>query len=238
MGVFVRHEPCPKCGSRDNLARYADGSAFCFGRCGYKERANRVPAFTPIEEKEDGLQLSLDLCSNFPRHVVEWLAQYDISVPEALKHGWKYDPYRNQLVFIFYDGQGSPILTQARNFREGAKKYFTDGDVQDVLPIFRSAQGDHRRILVVEDVVSAAKIARQCDAIPCLGSYLSKLKQTRLRLLGYSQMGVWLDEDKLLVARQIADEAKWVGFETKVIYTNDDPKCHNDTEIGELINGT
>ena len=29
-GVFLRHEPCPECTSRDNLARYVDGSAYCF----------------------------------------------------------------------------------------------------------------------------------------------------------------------------------------------------------------
>ena len=33
---FIQHEPCPKCGSRDNLARYTDGHAYCFG-CEYRE---------------------------------------------------------------------------------------------------------------------------------------------------------------------------------------------------------
>ena len=33
---FVAHEPCPSCGSRDNLARYDDGHGWCFG-CGYRE---------------------------------------------------------------------------------------------------------------------------------------------------------------------------------------------------------
>ncbi len=33
---FVGHEPCPKCGSRDNLARYASGRAHCHG-CGHNE---------------------------------------------------------------------------------------------------------------------------------------------------------------------------------------------------------
>ena len=28
---FVQHEPCPACGSKDNLARYTDGHGFCFG---------------------------------------------------------------------------------------------------------------------------------------------------------------------------------------------------------------
>ena len=35
---FIQHEPCPECGSRDNLARYDDGHAFCFG-CNYREKA-------------------------------------------------------------------------------------------------------------------------------------------------------------------------------------------------------
>lgn len=35
---FLSHEPCPSCGSKDNLARYTDGHAYCFG-CGHYERA-------------------------------------------------------------------------------------------------------------------------------------------------------------------------------------------------------
>lgn len=36
---LIRKEACPECGSRDNLGRYSDGHAFCFGQgCGYKER--------------------------------------------------------------------------------------------------------------------------------------------------------------------------------------------------------
>ena len=38
--VFIRHEPCPSCGSRDNLGRYSD-HAFCFG-CGHFERENNM----------------------------------------------------------------------------------------------------------------------------------------------------------------------------------------------------
>lgn len=37
--VFVRHEPCPSCRSRDNLARYSDGHGYCFG-CGYYEHGD------------------------------------------------------------------------------------------------------------------------------------------------------------------------------------------------------
>jgi len=38
---FVRHEPCPACGSRNNLARYSDGHAVCFTvDCNHYEKAN------------------------------------------------------------------------------------------------------------------------------------------------------------------------------------------------------
>lgn len=37
---MIAREPCPKCGSRDNLARYDDGHAYCFGMgCNYYEHA-------------------------------------------------------------------------------------------------------------------------------------------------------------------------------------------------------
>ena len=37
--TFIRHEPCPSCGSKDNLGRYTDGHAHCFG-CGYYEHGD------------------------------------------------------------------------------------------------------------------------------------------------------------------------------------------------------
>jgi len=35
---YLRKEPCPECGSKDNLAVYSDGHAFCFG-CSYRRPA-------------------------------------------------------------------------------------------------------------------------------------------------------------------------------------------------------
>lgn len=39
--TFIQHEPCPSCGSTDNLARYSDGHAVCFsGGCSHYERGD------------------------------------------------------------------------------------------------------------------------------------------------------------------------------------------------------
>lgn len=43
---FVRHESCPSCGSRDNLARYDDGGGYCFG-CGHYEKADGTVSDAP-----------------------------------------------------------------------------------------------------------------------------------------------------------------------------------------------
>ena len=50
---FLKHEPCPQCGSKDNLARYDDGHAHCFS-CDYREKSppkteNRIPVMPPPE---------------------------------------------------------------------------------------------------------------------------------------------------------------------------------------------
>ena len=58
---FLHKEACPKCGSRDNLARYTDGHGWCFG-CSYHEGKSmgeglEVSDFPSTESRErDGLQ--------------------------------------------------------------------------------------------------------------------------------------------------------------------------------------
>ena len=37
---FLKHEPCPECGSKDNFARYDDGHGHCFG-CGHNDQPPR-----------------------------------------------------------------------------------------------------------------------------------------------------------------------------------------------------
>ena len=238
MAVFVKHEACPQCGSRDNLGRYSDGSAWCFG-CHYTESISRSEHLhSVVQLKDDNVQLSDDLCNDFPRHVVEWLGRYDVSVGEAIKWGWKYSPGRDQLVFIFYDKEKNIACVQARNFRQGAKtKYYNQGSPAEVLPICSSPKLDkpHRTLVVVEDAVSAARIARQCDAMPCLGSYLPARKLMALKVLNYETLLVWLDSDKLKEAREIEDMAKWVGLSARTIYTELDPKEYNDTDISNFL---
>ena len=50
------HEPCPRCGSKDNLAVYDDGHAWCFTpECGYRRGKDN------IEEEETDMKLLLNM---------------------------------------------------------------------------------------------------------------------------------------------------------------------------------
>lgn len=49
--VFIGKEPCPACGSRDNLGRYSDGHGHCFG-CGHYEHSGTADPSTPSTRTE------------------------------------------------------------------------------------------------------------------------------------------------------------------------------------------
>lgn len=52
MAAFVRHEACPNCGSKDNLAVYSDGSYFCFSHCGYKSVSEEFKEQNPRQQSK------------------------------------------------------------------------------------------------------------------------------------------------------------------------------------------
>ena len=55
---FLYHEPCPSCGSKDNLGRYADGHGYCFG-CQYYEHGDGEAGAQETRRQGLGL-LSID----------------------------------------------------------------------------------------------------------------------------------------------------------------------------------
>lgn len=57
MGQFKHREECPQCGSKDNLARYEDGTAHCFGSgCDYQEQNTRAKLTPKSRQKEPTIE--------------------------------------------------------------------------------------------------------------------------------------------------------------------------------------
>ena len=85
--------------------------------------------------------------------------------------------------------------------------------------------------------IKSAKLigsARQCDAMPVLGSHVSNAKLYGLSKL-YRDVFFWLDSDKLKESRNAAERARLVGINSNVIYTELDPKEYDDVFISEKI---
>lgn len=250
MGKFVKHSPCPRCGSRDNLATYHDGSGYCFG-CGFVIKSRVSPYVT--EENGQGTRESNllaekmpgDDCVQYGLSAQAWARSFDVKVEELLARRVSYSPSQDRLFFNFYDAEGNRIFSQARNFSPLAKsKYWTVGKADDVLPIYYSTRIEEakiqdgisktRELVITEDCLSAIKIARQSDAMPALSSDLSLTKLKRLARL-YGAFLVWLDGDMFHKSQRICRRLQLLGCEAKPIYTPLDPKCYDDETIRNVL---
>ena len=127
---LVRKEPCPSCGSRDNLARYEDGHAYCFGiGCGHYEPPNEeyinreyimeVPTKRVGEIVERGTygaisdrRISQDICRKFGV-TIEYDTEGNIS-----KHHYPY-----------YSGTELNSKVAQKTRVVGSKQFFSEGDM-------------------------------------------------------------------------------------------------------------
>lgn len=233
MARFTGHEPCPRCGSRNNLARYDDGSAFCFG-CRYSERRTTInyePTVKPAIRRTGSDILG--------EPAIEWLRKFNLTVSDLPTGLLSWDERTSQAIFEFRDKDGLVCCTQARNFsseRAAHRKYDNVGSAYEAFPLF--TKEDHtqcRTVVITEDPLSAIKVSRQVDAIPCLGTNFPVHKITELRNRGYQRVVVWLDSDKWREGRDIADKCKWIGLSATTLLTELDPKCYDDLTIRKYL---
>jgi len=250
MSKFVKHEACPKCGSRDNLARYSDGSAWCFG-CHYRERGDRSPFVGERDRQTEtstnrngghnGLQLPDDVTNILGNPASEWLAQYSIPMESCLRAGFCWSPFWEQLLMPFYDEDGNLCCIQAKNFnpkRASKAKYYNTGEKSESRTIYGADTSGNRGssgvLVLTEDAVSALKVSAVADAKPLLGTSIPREQIAGFKPL-YNRLVVWLDADKWREGRAIADQAKLLGMETKTLLTDKDPKEYSVEDIKGLI---
>ena len=221
---------CQNCGSSDAKGLYDDGSSFCFsckhvesGKPWLKHEKASTTAKTPPD----------DLTTHFSRDAVGWLSKSGIDLGTLIKHGVRYSPSRNQIVFTW----PKTDVWQARNVSPEARvRYFTSGNHDNVLLCYYCGSVPDRLVLT-EDALSAIKIATSgphCDAMPLLGSHLQTKKMQALKRL-YKQVDVFLDEDKFKDACKISNKLQAFGLESKVYLDKRDPKHIPYDELKEIL---
>lgn len=115
---FVEHEPCPKCGSQDNLARYTDGHGFCFG-CQYYEHGDDTQESVVKDNKME-----------FIEGDVSPLNKRKLTQETVEKWGYKQGTYKGKKVHLanYRDIQGNLV---AQKVRFPNKDFLFIGDTQN-----------------------------------------------------------------------------------------------------------
>lgn len=115
---FVRHEPCPSCGSKDNLARYTDGHGFCFGCNHYESGSCNQIATTPNKR------------TNMIDVTFSPLKKRGITEDTCRVWGYGVGEYNGQNVQVAQYYKDGTIVAQKLRFP--SKDFVTLGDFKDV----------------------------------------------------------------------------------------------------------
>jgi hypothetical protein len=234
--VFSHHEPCPKCGSKDNLGVWMDGHKYCFG-CRYYEASpesiENLKRKITMENNNKNANDSIDsscFSSTIPREPLLWLRKYGLSDTELLHYGILWNTATQSIVFpVRRDGE--IVFTNERYFGNNPHhpRYISHGNKRNALFCINN-KSTPKTIIVVEDYVSAIKVGRFATALPLLGCQIAEgsLKWLSERC---NKLRVWLDRDKASESLREAAKASQYIRDCRSIITELDPKEYSNNYI-------
>lgn len=236
----IRNEPCPECRKRgqdhhgDNLGVFSDGHTHCWS-CGHGSRSKRT-IITSTTKPETNLCIPDDSEPYIPTVALDWIKQYGITQVELLNNHVLYSESRDLLVFPYF-GRGTHDLLgwQGRYFGSNPRhpKWFTKGYIKDFIKQVNTRDSDV--VVYVEDIISAIKVGRQYCAVPIFGSHIPRTHSIRLNKLGYQQFLIWLDPDKYREAHKFCNEIRTLGFASRVVRSDLDPKFYDNDEVNKYV---
>lgn len=223
---FIRHEACPKCRERgkdkagDNLGVYENG-AFCYA-CGHREVRHDSEKPPNEESKVRTIkELSIYTMSNvLPPAYLSYLRQFKLREYYIQKY-FRYCEEIKRMVFV---GPGAEYL-EARSLYQQPKTLFYGKKAPST---WGSPSGS--TIVIVEDIISAFKIAEFTQSIALFGSSVPENFWSILYKLKKPVI-FWLDSDKLAESKKFRDKARATGLPSTLIYTQKDPKWLPNVEI-------
>ena len=193
-----------------------------------------LPLKQVIVNPKDHSHLLYDAQKNLGVKAWQWLGKYGILKSET--ENWLWSEQKEWLIFPILEECGKIVVWQARNFSttRPKPKTLTFGAVGEVLYLLGSGE----TVVIVEDIISATKVARCTSALPVFGSNIPLQTLTRL-VARFKNLVIWLDKDMAGKSVAAAERARQFGFESvRSVITDRDPKEYTDEEIkGFLSHG-
>lgn len=223
--TFLQYEPCPECGSKDNLGRYSDGHAYCFGCTHYEP---------PTEGYEGDPAATPGPTGDFHPIRSEIAALRKRGLSEATCRFWGYGigefpqerggPYVGCHVATIRDPQSRQVIAQKLRFpgKEfkilGAKK----------LPLYGQwlwKGGDKRSLVITEGELDALSVSQANDhkypvvSLPNGGSNALKAIQDNYEFVSqFEKIVLMFDNDE--VGQKAAEEVAMILPPGKVFIAN------------------
>ena len=197
MGRFLRHAPCPHCGSRDAYALYADGSAWCWschtydpsayggdGTGGYTKVARTLIPYSDLESKAiPARKISRETCETYGY---------------ALAPAWEGQPWH---VAPYY--RGGKLVAQ--HLRNRHKEFKWLGKAQGVELFGQKVwpPGSAQRVVLTEGEIDAMSLGQTFGLkVPCLsipsgtGSASQSIKDNLQYLNSFPEVVLAFDNDE------------------------------------------
>ncbi|MER9195248.1 toprim domain-containing protein [Mesorhizobium australicum] len=148
---FLRKEPCPRCGSRDNLARYTDGHAYCFG-CRHHEPGDNMTGQTEAAEPRTTDFVPLG-------EPADWVSR-GISLESAQKWGFTRSSLNGEPVRLFnYRNSAQQLVWQKIRFPK--KDFRSKGSKEDMCLYGQWLWRDGgKRVVIVEGELDAISLSQ------------------------------------------------------------------------------
>lgn len=243
--TYVKHAPCPNCGSRDNLAIYADHE-YCFGGCGYIKFYNyhdrRIDNIKDTDQKI--VSLPEDIVSTIPAVADSWVRKYGLTLQELYDNRVVWSDFRKLLIFPYFDDKGHLWGWQGRYFGTDSyhPKWTGKGNFKERIKIYspKDLTSSERNsiILIEEDIISTIKTSRIYNSTCIYGSHIDINKYIKIyNIYKPKSFCIWLDADKRKEALLYSLSFNKIGIPCSTIYTEKDPKEYTTSEIRTIIDG-
>lgn len=245
----------------DNLATYSDGSSYCWS-CGFSYMGDSSlvrfldKRISSVPKEYPRIVLPEDSSPVYPDRALKWINSYELTRIDLLNNGILWSDKESRLIFPFWN-EGELLGWQGRYFGNDAtkKKWYSRGKLDNIFHILFNgrvkqtppsplklgrvghAMNDAaRKIVLVEDIVSALKVSKVgIDAMPLFGVNI-KLRWPYIRILGYTEAFIFLDPD---MHPRIVKESRvgcLNGITTHAVLSSKDPKEHTLEEIRTYLN--
>ena len=240
MGTCIDHEPCPKCRkdgndrTGNNLARYADGGAYCFN-CGYFILPNGISALSKEVQKDpDTISLPGGVSQVLPQRALDWLYKYSLTDHDIKLNNILWSEYHQRIIFPIIISNNLKGWIGRSVEPDVVPKVFTRGALHEVTYIIGNLSS--HTIVLVEDIISAIRVAGtfEYSVLPLFGSHVSTRRMLILRRY-YDNIVIWLDKDKEKEAVKFAQKAREFGIKARTVITDYDPKTYSDSEIQSFL---